>query len=528
MSSQPNLRNGRAWPGSESADPVSQLCYNALAIAISLLCSIFPFMNPPSRPSMQTNRPRREVAVPAWAVGVFLGVFVLIVGLSGYVIFTSVQSFVRDWNITPLQGPIFTQGTPAPTNPGGGGKTQPTNTAPSIIPKRWTGTERVTVLLTGIDFREGITCEDQGKASRTDSIMVATLDPVGMTAAVLSIPRDLWVEIPGYENDTINTANFRGDAYNYPGGGPALAVKTVEYNFGIKVDYYVRMDFTAFEKIIDTVGGIDINNKEAIDDPEYPDSACGFEPFVLSAGPHHLNGHDALRYARTRHNSTDIARGERQQEVVLAVLKRVKDPTVLPTLMTQAPGLYQTLNDNVKTNLTLDQIVSLGLLAKDIPLDKVRREGITYEYVQEYTTDTGRQVLLPWKDKIRELVNSLFANTAIQPRATLAPDDPAKRAAEAAKVEVLNGAGVQGLAQATADWLKPQGVNVISVGTADRIDYTSTVIMDYTGKAYTARWLAQLFNVGEANILSGSDPASPVDIKVILGQDWTAPTASSP
>jgi LCP family protein required for cell wall assembly len=345
---------------------------------------------------------------------------------------------------------------------------------------------------------------------------------------VLSIPRDLWVEIPGYENDTINTANFRGDAYSYPGGGPALAVKTVEYNFGVKVDYYVRMDFTAFEKIIDAVGGIDIVNKEAIDDPEYPDSACGFEPFVLSAGPYHLNGHDALRYARTRHNSTDIARGERQQEVVLAVLKRVKDPALLPTLMSQAPSLYQTLNDNVKTNLTLDQIVSLGMLAKDIPLDKVRLEGITYEYVQEYTTDTGRQVLLPWKDKIRELVDSLFANTAIIDRTPSVADDPAKRAAEAAKIEILNGAGVQGLAQTTAEWLKPQGVNVVSVDTADRTDYANTIIRVYTGKDYSARWLAKLFNVGEANILSSSDPSNPVDIQVILGQDWTAPPAGSP
>jgi hypothetical protein len=220
-----------------------------------------------------------------------------------------------------------------------------------------------------------------------------------------------------------------------------------------------------------------------------------------------------------------VARGERQQEVIVAVLKRVKDPAMLPSLLAQAPGLYQTLNQNVKTNLTLDQIVSLGLLAKDMPLDRVRREVIGYEYVQEYTTDTGRQVLLPWWDKIRELRDSLFVTSAIQPRPSVSADDPAQRAAEAAKIEILNGAGVQGLAQATADWLKPQGVNAVSIGTAERMDYASTVIMDYTGKPYTARWLAGLFNVSEANIISGSDSASSVDIRVILGQDWTAPTS---
>ena len=148
--------------------------------------------------------------MPSWALGIFLGAFVLVVGISGYVIFTTVRDFVAGWSITDLPGPILVQGT-SPAQPGAK-PAPPTATLAPIIPKRWTGTQRVTVLLTGIDFREGITCEDQGKASRTDSIMIATVDPVGMTAAVLSIPRDLWVEIPGYENDTINTANFRATA----------------------------------------------------------------------------------------------------------------------------------------------------------------------------------------------------------------------------------------------------------------------------------------------------------------------------
>jgi LCP family protein required for cell wall assembly len=268
----------------------------------------------------------------------------------------------------------------------------------------------------GIDYRAGATCEAQGTAFRTDSMMLATIDPVGMTASLLSIPRDLWVTIPGYdENDTINTANFRGDAYAYPGGGPALAVKTVEYNFGVKVDFYVRMDFAAFEKIIDAVGGVDINNQEAINDPEYPDGACGFEPFYLSVGPHHLNGHDALRYARTRHNSSDITRGERQQEVALATLRHIQDPAQWPVFLAQAPGLYQALNANVRTNLTLDQIIALALLVKDLPPKQIRHQVIDFKYVQPAQTADGRQVLRPWWDKIRELRDSMFASAAYQP-----------------------------------------------------------------------------------------------------------------
>lgn len=369
-------------------------------------------------------------------VGFLLGAFVLLTGFSAYLVFVSVRDFVAGWNMTdlpisdlpianpPITDPRFTDApTPnlvlasvaATRQPQ---RVPPTATPAPILPKKWAGTERVTVLLMGIDYRAGATCEAQGTAFRTDSIMLTTVDPVGMTAGLLSIPRDLWVAIPDYsENDTINTANFRGDAYAYPGGGPALAVKTVEYNLGVKVDFYVRMDFAAFEKIIDTVGGVDINNPEAINDPEYPDGACGFEPFYLSAGPHHLNGHDALRYARTRHNSSDITRGERQQEVALATLRHVKDPAQWPALLAQSPGLYQALNDNVRTNLTLDQIIALALLVKDIPPEQIRHQVIDFKYVQIAQTADGRQVLLPWWDKIRGLRDSMFASAALQPHA---------------------------------------------------------------------------------------------------------------
>ena len=388
-------------------------------------------MNQLPGPNKKNDPARRSSPRSGWAARVLLGAFVLVAGFSAILIFTFVRDFVAGWAMTdtlPAGPGMFAQAAPTPgsTSSGSTGSSSTGSSgldaplasapvAPNIHLQKWTGTDQVTVLITGIDYREGITCDAQGTASRTDSIMLATLDPVANTAAVLSIPRDLWVTIPGYGNDSINTANFRGDAYSYPGGGPALAVKTVEYNFGVKVDYYVRLDFNAFEKLIDAVGGVDVNNKQAIDDEQYPDSACGFSPFRLSAGPHHLNGRDALRYARTRHNSTDIARGERQQEVALAVLQRVKDPAVLPMLLAQAPGLYQALNSNIKTNLTLDQIIQLGLLVKDIPLTSIRHEVIDYQYLQDYTTPDGRQVLWPYWDKIRELRDSLFTPSTPKP-----------------------------------------------------------------------------------------------------------------
>lgn len=464
-----------------------------------------------TRTPLRPNRPRRAADQPSWMVGVLLGVFVLATLLAGGLVFASVRDFVAGWAITGGGGPILSgqgggqAGTPGAGASGGG-----------LVPQKWAGTERVTVLLLGIDRRQGET----ERGYLTDSMMIVSVDPVARTAAILSVPRDLWVEVPGYGVDTINTANRSGDYYNYPGGGPALAVKTVEHNLGITVNYYARLDFTAFEALIDAIGGIDVDVAEPIDDPLYPDGSYGYEPFYLPAGRQHLNGHDALRYARTRHDASDIDRAARQQQVVLAVRDKVLSLNMLPTLIAQAPALYTTLNQSIQTNLSLDQIVSLALLAQDIPRENIQSAVIDYQYVLNYTTPEGREVLVPLRDKIRELRDSLFTSAVTQPRAD--PDDPALLASEGARVTVLNGAGVTGLAQATAEWLQSQGVNVVAFDTADRSDYANSVIVDYTGaKPYTARWLARVFHVG--SVLSGSDPNSPVDVKIILGADWQVP-----
>ena len=161
----------------------------------------------------------------------------------------------------------------------------------------WTNTDRITALVLGIDERA-----QEDDFWRTDTMILATLDPVTMRVGVLSIPRDLWVHIPGYTENRINTAHMLGDAYEHPGGGPALAVETVEYNLGVEIDYYVRFNFQAFVELVDRIGGIDVDVPEDIDDPEYPDYNYGFDPLFIEAGLHHFYGEEALKYARTRHS----------------------------------------------------------------------------------------------------------------------------------------------------------------------------------------------------------------------------------
>jgi LCP family protein required for cell wall assembly len=476
-------------------------------------------------PLRNGRRNRRPPEVPRWLLATLLGLFVLATLFSAYLVFATVRDVVASWRVTnegaatPQAG---TGGGAVETQGAGGGFVPPTEVPqvgppPTVAAQSWTGTDRVTVLVLGIDRRAG---EDE-KGYLTDTMLLVTMDPAGRTAAMLSIPRDLWVEVPdGFGVDTINTANRTGDYYDYPGGGPALAVKTVQHNLGVTVNYYVRLDFTAFETFVDTIGGIDVYNEETIDDPLYPNGSYGYEPFYLPAGQHHLNGHDALRYARTRHGATDIDRARRQQQVVMAVRERVLSFDMLPTLITQAPLLYQTLNDSVWTDLTLEQMVSLALLAKDIPRENIRSAVIDYQYVLDYQTPEGRQVLVPLRDKIRVLRDELFGSTAAT-RPDTTQDEPALIAAEAAHVQVLNGAGVDGLACATEDWLVGQGILAADCDTADRPDYASTVIVDYTGKPYTVRWLQRTFGV--QTIISGTDPESAVDVKVIVGRDWAVP-----
>lgn len=410
-------------------------------------------------------------------------------------------------------------------NPGGsetGGSTQPGGPR---IPQGTQFTQRVTVLVLGIDQRQ-----NERGPWRTDTMILLSADPRTQTAAMLSIPRDLWVEIPGIRDtegnpviERINTANVFGDIRDYPGGGPALAMRTVEYNLGVPVDYYVMVNFTAFENLIDTIGGIDVVVPQDIYDPTYPDGANGYEPFSIKAGPQHLDGRTALKYARTRHTpGSDFDRARRQQQVILAIRDKVLRFEMLPTLLMRAPELYANFRDSVKTNLTLEQAIGLVQLAQSIPQERIRSGIIDQNYTSDYVTPKGEQVLIPQREKISELIDSLF-NAEVAPPAAGTPDEQAQIAAERATIAVRNGGAEAGMAGQVKDYLEKRGFKVVEAGNADRFDYAHTQIIDYAGKPYTTRALAQLFNVPQGAILSGADPNYPVNIVIILGRDFKLP-----
>lgn len=288
---------------------------------------------------------------------------------------------------------------PAPVPTFETGQATPT-AAPTNEP--WDGTDRVTLLLMGIDRRPG-----EPFISRTDSMMLVSIDPVDKTASILSIPRDLYIVIPGRGRDRINTAFVYGSSGNNPAGGATLAMQTVEYNLGVPVDHYVLVDFSAVINGIDALGGIDVQVPTNISDPTYPDMDYGYDPLFIPAGQQHFDGETALKYARTRHNDSDFGRAERQQQVVLAARDKALSLGVTG-LIARTPTLYRQMEQGIRTDLSLDQITRLATTASQIESEDIRSEVLDFDYVSSYRTEQGAQVLVLANEKVAPLIDSMF------------------------------------------------------------------------------------------------------------------------
>jgi LCP family protein required for cell wall assembly len=442
------------------------------------------------------------------------------------------QGFVACWHMTALPGiqPSSCQSSGFPsTDPDETpvtGEATPDQSVPLVeLPPAWDGASRVTLLLIGLDYRDW---EAGTGAPRSDTMMLLTLDPQTMAAGMLSIPRDMWVNIPGYGYSRINNAYAFGEGDKLPGGGPGLAMKTVESFLGIPIHYFARVDFTTFEAMVDTIGGICIDVPyEIIIDPLGPHNTATLEP-----GYECINGSEALAYARARDVEQgvlggDVERGQHQQQVVMAIRDKVL--ANLTALVTQAPVLYNQLSSGVDTNLSLDDILRLAMLAKDIKTEDIINGSIDYTMMEDAWYNLNGQemaVLRPFPDRIREMVDKIFGSGAQIPAAQ--GDTTQKMVDEGARVAIVNGSGVEGLASKTAEYLKGQGMNVVGFGNTG--DYpasynypfpTRTVVIVQGECLYAMQYIQALMAFDTSSqIIIDYNPDAAADIIIALGYDW--------
>lgn len=437
-----------------------------------------------------------------------------------FAVVTAVVAFLVVSNLVSTTSSFNLPGAPVDVGgeikvPEGAEYVQPlqTNNGPEAQP--WDGASRVTILVMGLDFRDW----EAGETARTDTMMLVSVDPVNLTVGMLSIPRDLWVNIPGFEYAKINTAYFLGESYQLPGGGPGLAVKTVEEVIGVPINFYAQLDFYSFIKFIDEIGCIDLKiRREITIDPLGPGNTVTLKP-----GTQPLCGAEALAYARQRYtDGGDFDRSQRQMEVIMAIRDQILNLNKLPGLVANAPLLYNDLSQGVRTNLNMQQIIQLAILASRIPRENIKQDIIGEDHVEFGTSPDGLSIVKPIPDKIRLLRDELFTSGGpLAPAANpnLASDPAAMMQAEQARVIVQNGTGQDGLATRMSEYLRSQGVNVVQEGNADQM-YGQMSLIDFTGKPYTLAYLAKTMNIDTSHIFSRYDPNSPADVAVVIGQDW--------
>jgi LCP family protein required for cell wall assembly len=459
------------------------------------------------------GKPRPKQLPPWFFVGLMIAFGVAAIATAGltFVVVRDVMASLRP--PAPAELTLEAEAAQAGISPediGALGETpmQPEN-SPAPVP--WDGSTRVNLLMMGLDYRDW----ESYDVPRTDTMILLSLDPANRSIGILSIPRDLWVAIPGFDMSKINQAYRLGEVYGTPGGGPGLAIETVEELLGMEIDYYAQVDFGAFERFIDELGGITITVPEAIEVDPLGDN----NNQVLDAGEQTLPGYLALAYARARNTAgSDFDRAERQHQVILAIRDQILSAEMLPELATNAPRLYQSLAAGVRTNLTMLQAVRMAWIAQQIPEENIHRGVIGVDQVEFDFSFDGQDILRPIPEAILQLRDQVFFSGPIVPATTQASPQEMVRM-EDATVSVLNGTLVPGLASQTADFLTTSGIVVVIPDNASDT-YLTTTLIDYSGKPNTVAFITNLMNIQPENVYHRYDETSNADIVITIGEDW--------
>ena len=363
------------------------------------------------------------------------------------------------------------------------------------------GFETVNFLLIGSDVRSGT-------SFRTDTMVIVVVRPNEGQVSLISIPRDLWVSIPGWENQRINTAYQHGISVDYPGGGPGLLKDTIQYNLGIRIDHTAMVDFDGFRQIIDTLGGVDVPvfcayTDWRLIDPSYdPENENNWYLYTAGPGLMHMDGDLALWYARSRQKSSDFDRGRRQQEVLRALFSQ----TLKSDTLSRIPELYNNFKETVITDLGLGDILQLAVYAPKMTNADIRSYYIRPPYVSSWITESGAYVLLPNEEALQGLLTEALS--------------PATQVVEKQSIviDVMNGTTIPGYETLAAERLNYAGYETHMVP-SDRQDYAYSVLIDKTGTQDSTPIL-NVMGMMPGSVISSPDPNSKSHFLLIIGYDY--------
>lgn len=395
-------------------------------------------------------------------------------------------------------------------------------TAPTAIPTAVQQLDRQGYDLTNIVLlgNDGELTEDG--FIRTDTLIIVSINRTTGTVSMLSIPRDLYVYIPGWTMQRINLAYIHGESIGWSDGGFGLLRQTLFYNFGINVHYYAMVDLTGFKAMVDSVGGVNVAVDCAIQDyplieAELPAAAYQVSEdgeYVLPVGYYFMNGAEALWYARSRSSSSDFDRGPRQQQVLRAIWRAARENGLLE----QVPQLWNEASPYIETNMTYADVLSLVPLAAS--LDPSRIESFSFQRIYQTTPwqpPSGDFVQLPIYDTIRPMLEDFYT-----------PPTENQVAIEGASVAVYNGTGNANWDRVAAERLAQEGLNAVPMGNAPTTDYANSMVIDRTGNMRGGSLPAI---AGALNIAAEDQRIEPLttreyDYEVYIGSNYTSCTRS--
>jgi LCP family protein required for cell wall assembly len=358
---------------------------------------------------------------------------------------------------------------------------------------------RMNVLLLGIDQRPDEEAAENGDPGRTDSMVLVSLDYEQHTAAMVSIPRDGFVVIPGHGNERINAAYTFGEL-DQRGNGPQLAKQTVAQLFGLPVDRYVLVDIHSTEQLIDKLGGVWIDNPAELYDNQYPTDNYGTITIDIPAGRQQMDGQTAVEYARTRHPDSDYGRQSRQQQVLMAIRDQALTMDIVPKLSSLLPDMLNL----VRTDLSPVEILQMANFGRKLNKEDIVALPPSGDLTPGYFGDGGASYinLTPaFRSAVRQLINN--------PRI----------AAEHAEITVLNAGAPPGTGGEVSDLLGKNGLTVTKVDTAP--SEPATRIEAGTAVKASAESVAKILKLAPDALQLTDDPGT--DIRVVLGPDIKLP-----